>query len=243
MKYTIEGFNQQVLIDYGLDGHDAIILRYVVDFWHSDKMIKVIHENKEFLWINYKAVIEALPCIGIKSKIALSRRFKKYIDCGLMEHYHHTKGGSFSCYRFTKKYTPLTEKYEGVKLESKTPFNRKVKPKDSSIKDSSIKENSITVLNYLNEKTRHNYRPVNGTLSNITARLKEGYTVEDCKKVIDTMTWEWEEDEQMRKYLDYETLFRKSKFPKYLEKKKGPRKVTYIYDGGKRETKTEYPEE
>lgn len=29
MKYTIEGFNQQVLVDYGLNGTDAIILRYM----------------------------------------------------------------------------------------------------------------------------------------------------------------------------------------------------------------------
>ncbi len=231
MKYTIEGFNQQTLIDYGLNATDAVILRYIVDFWHSERMVKIIHDNKEFLWINYKAVIEALPCIEINSKIALSRRFKKYIDCGLMEHHTHKIGGTFSCYRFTEKYTPLTQKYEGFKLESQTPFNSKVKPKDSSINDSSIKEYKETatrVLLYLNEKAKRNFKATynnnrkhpTGSLVYIIARLKEGYTEEQCKRVVDVKVSHWLNDTEMDKHLNYTTLFRPLKFPLYLEQKK-----------------------
>ena len=41
----------------------------------------------------------------------------------------------------------------------------------------------------------------------ITARLKEGYTVEEFKQVIDNMTREWMGDEKMERYLCPETIF------------------------------------
>lgn len=41
----------------------------------------------------------------------------------------------------------------------------------------------------------------------ITARLKEGYTVEEFKQVIDNMTREWQGDEKMERYLCPETIF------------------------------------
>ena len=141
MKYTIEGLQQKILIDYGLDGIDAIILRYVIDFWHSNRMIKIMHKGEEYLWIKYQAVIEALPCIKIKNKIALSRRFKKYVDCGLMKHFHYKTGGSYSCYRFTEKYDPLILELNPFDSKVRPPFDLKVKAKDSSINlNSSIKK-------------------------------------------------------------------------------------------------------
>ena len=33
MKYTIEGFNQQVLLNFNLDCIDAVILRYIIDLY------------------------------------------------------------------------------------------------------------------------------------------------------------------------------------------------------------------
>ena len=66
MKYTIEGFNQQTLVDYGLNGIDAIILRYIVD-----------EDGAEI-----EEIIKALPCIGIKNPIVMKRRINKY--CSLL---------------------------------------------------------------------------------------------------------------------------------------------------------------
>jgi hypothetical protein len=39
VKYTIEGFQQSVLVGWGLDATDAIILRYLVDFYHSGRIM------------------------------------------------------------------------------------------------------------------------------------------------------------------------------------------------------------
>lgn len=82
-------------------------------------------------------------------------------------------------------------------------------------KNNVLFENSKKVLEYLNKKTGKKYRPTVGTLSFITARLREGFTKEECIKVIDTMWHNWAKT-SMEKYLKYDTLFRASKFQKYL---------------------------
>ena len=147
MKYTIEGFNQQEMFDMGLDCTDAIILRFIVDFYNTGKMTKVSNEGKEYFWLSYQNVIEQIPLIRIKSKIALARRIKKYSKCGLMESYTHKGGGTFSCFRFTDMYEKLigsTQKLKGSIPKSLSPINSKVKTKDSSIINSSTKKNSST---------------------------------------------------------------------------------------------------
>lgn len=37
MKYNIEGFNQEKLVEMGLNSDDAIILRWFVDFYSTQK--------------------------------------------------------------------------------------------------------------------------------------------------------------------------------------------------------------
>lgn len=71
------------------------------------------------------------------------------------------------------------------------------------------------VINYLNQKSGRRYRTNNKvTQRYINTRLKEGYTVDDFKCVIDTKCAEWSGTD-MDKYLRPETLFG-SKFESYL---------------------------
>ena len=75
------------------------------------------------------------------------------------------------------------------------------------------------IIDYLNEKANRNYRsniPKNQRL--IQARIKENFTVEDFKKVIDIKVQEWGKNEKMNKYLRPETLFG-TKFESYLNEK------------------------
>lgn len=72
-----------------------------------------------------------------------------------------------------------------------------------------------SVLTYLNEKAGRRFKPIASTLSGIRARLKEGYTVADCEKVIDSKVGEWSGTD-MAKYLTPQTLFRPSHFDTYL---------------------------
>lgn len=79
------------------------------------------------------------------------------------------------------------------------------------------KDNNIysLVIDYLNRKASANYRSTTkNTQSFINARLKEGYTVEDFKKVIDSKSKEWLNTD-FEKYLRPATLFG-TKFENYL---------------------------
>ena len=72
------------------------------------------------------------------------------------------------------------------------------------------------VIEYLNQKTSKNFKSNSQkTQRLIHARLNEGFSIEDFKKVIDTKTNEWKNDKTMSKYLRPETLFG-TKFEGYL---------------------------
>lgn len=74
----------------------------------------------------------------------------------------------------------------------------------------------IDIVEYLNEKTGKNYKHNSDkTRRFIDARLNEGFTLEDFKKVIDNKCRSWLNDERMNQYLRPETLFG-TKFESYL---------------------------
>lgn len=50
----------------------------------------------------------------------------------------------------------------------------------------------------------------------INDRLKQGYSKEDLKKVIDVKYKEWKNSVTMNKYIRIETLFNETKFQKYI---------------------------
>lgn len=79
--------------------------------------------------------------------------------------------------------------------------------------DSEIAE----IVSHLNEVCGTNYRTKSNACSKyIGARLAEGFTVADCKRVVDNMAARWLGDDRMRQYLRPITLFRPEKFEGYL---------------------------
>lgn len=72
------------------------------------------------------------------------------------------------------------------------------------------------VVEYLNSVTGKNYRAnTPETVKLITARLNDGYTVDDMKKVIEHR-WKMWRGTDMEQYMRPNTLFRPSKFEGYL---------------------------
>ena len=71
------------------------------------------------------------------------------------------------------------------------------------------------ILNYLNEKAGTHYRDSKETVKLINGRTKEGFTVDDFKKVIDKKVREWKGTEHAQ-YLRPSTLFAPSHFEEYL---------------------------
>lgn len=88
-----------------------------------------------------------------------------------------------------------------------------------------IEETAKQVLSYLNQQAGRNFRAVQGTLKNIKARLKEGYTLDDFQKVVDCKVYQWRNDAKMSEYLRPATLFNSEKFHGYLEEANGPYKT------------------
>ena len=83
---------------------------------------------------------------------------------------------------------------------------------------SNNKEIYIAVIDYLNAKTGQHFRSTSkATQQHINARLKEGYTVEDFKRVVDNMWTSWRGTE-WEQYMRPSTLFG-SKFENYLNRK------------------------
>lgn len=76
-------------------------------------------------------------------------------------------------------------------------------------------EKVADVVQSLNEETGSHYRPTSkATMRHVLARLREGFTVDDCKEVIRKKSEEWGGTD-MAKYLRPETLFG-PKFEGYL---------------------------
>ena len=96
-----------------------------------------------------------------------------------------------------------------------TPANNN---KTNSNKNSNNKEIYIAVCDYLNTKTGQKFRSTSkDTQQHINARLDEGFTVDDFKRVIDNMCADWTNTE-WEKYLRPSTLFGR-KFENYLNRK------------------------
>ena len=80
---------------------------------------------------------------------------------------------------------------------------------------------------YLNQKLGKNYKYVDKNTKLVNARLKEGYTIDDFKTVIDKKVTEWQNGD-MAKYLRPETLFG-TKFDGYLNQPIA-KKQGYVYE-------------
>lgn len=126
MKFTMNGFNQRKLIEFGLDLKDAALLRYFVDFKDTNSMSMIIIDNKPYYWLKYEALKDDLPILGINSNVVLRRRLKKLEKCGILQHYHKLEGGSFSYYGIGDNYKCLLEE------ESAKDFNNFQENQDNS---------------------------------------------------------------------------------------------------------------
>ena len=80
---------------------------------------------------------------------------------------------------------------------------------------------------YLNQILNKNYKFVDKNTKLVNARLKEGYTIDDFKTVIDKKVAEWQNGD-MAKYLRPETLFG-TKFDGYLNQPIA-KKQGYVYE-------------
>lgn len=103
-------------------------------------------------------------------------------------------------------------------VDKLVPQYKLSKEKKSNTAEQSSAEGVFTeIIAYLNQKTGKNFRSnCKATQRLVSARISEGFTVSDLKRVIDTKCEQWLNDTEHRKYLRPETLFSATHFESYL---------------------------
>lgn len=116
IKYTIGAVQQSKALEYGLDLKDAFILTYLKELT-SKKLIQKVIDNNTYYWIDYDALIDYMPLLGISTSKVLGRRFAKYEELGFIKRHLHksyskAKGqfsGSWTFIMFEEKFNELFE--------------------------------------------------------------------------------------------------------------------------------------
>ena len=187
-------------------------------------------------------IVTGVKIIDLTDRI-VNTELKKMIEAGFLKLVKKGSKGNFSIYKIIKTNEMMvTNAYVISNLKDSNSNGLR----DDKVTKAYVigisntmnneKENNIysEIIKYLNEKANTNYRPsTKNTQSFINARLKEGFMVEDFKKVIDVKVKNWIGTD-FEKYLRPATLFG-TKFENYLNEanKKGP-----ILKGHKENIKT-----
>ena len=105
----------------------------------------------------------------------------------------------------------IKDTFSTVKQTPKKEKDKKKTQDNSAI----IKE----IIDYLNEKAGTKFRyNSKQTVGHINARIKEGYTIEDFKHVVDVKVYTWKNDPKMSAFIRPQTLFG-TKMENYVNEK------------------------
>ena len=169
--------------------------------------------------------------LGVSSKDTVTRVMKSLVSKGLLlREEKNIRGMTFveyTCAPRSENQTTHGLKISLPQSENQTTPRLKIRPNNTREIDIGDKNPPISpheqedvdeVVSHLNAVTGKSFKAKsNATRNPIRARLREGYTVDDCKRVIDVKVSDWGRDPKMRKFLRPETLFRESKFEAYLQ--------------------------
>lgn len=218
---------QEIILDHGMEGYGL--------YWFCLELVAMnVTSSKLTFELEHDARIIArmtgLPASKIQSIMT------QFIELDLFS----ASEGRIQCLKLAKRcddFTAKAVKQNGVQvIENKevrqNPTNSdKVHLEDRSKnievikeiedkRDSSLSSNddAITVLEYLNAVCGTKYKKsTKSHIQNINARLSDGYTVDECKAVIDSKNKQWGSDQKMSEYLRPQTLFHAGKFQGYLK--------------------------
>lgn len=234
-----------------LDIVDLTILRWIVDFY--PRMKKTIIDGDEYVWFDYSTFVEDMPLLGL-SKQSLYKRCIKMSQLGILKHKTVRSNGTYSYYGFGPGYSRLIS---APNHASQTPTaardpwachtttNPTQTTEPGSYPQPLLDEPQAPaqpkgpdpteeVIDHLNQRAGTHYKASTAnTRKLVKARLKEGFTVEDIKLVIDKKCADWLNNRDMAQYLRPETLFG-SKFESYLNAQSRPQthqnNMTYRQD-------------
>jgi uncharacterized phage protein (TIGR02220 family) len=223
MKNKVYSFSTEDAVKYGIDS--AIILhnmRYWLDYARAHGEM----ENDGFFWM-FASATKMKELFPFWSANKIQKLLKKLEDDGVIISGHYNK----SKFDRTKWYTmkEFSIQPNGGMRNSETAdctfsetaeslYNQYEINSNNKSNLMSDKSDAIAVLEHLNAVCGTKYKSsTKSHIQNINARIADGYTVSDCKAVIDLKNKEWGSDQRMSTYLRPQTLFSASKFPGYAK--------------------------
>lgn len=228
MKYTLH-INQALALELGIKNiNQAHIfdLLTTASTWAKPEIIGA----EVYYWVARQNICTELPLLNLKPD-TVYRHLKGLNVLGLIDY---QKVGKKDCIRITdlgRKYLLKNENEHYVGNKSELNENSEINPNklgNKSENDSEINPTypttntnpttniTVEVISYLNEKANKNFKHnTDKTISLINARVKEGYTLEDFKLVIDKKVTAWKNDNRMKPFIRPITLFG-TKFESYL---------------------------
>ena len=214
-------FTVEIAERYGINC--AILLDNLV-YWQlrNEANNQNFYDGRYWSYNSVKAYKELFPYLSEKQ---IRGALQKLIDEGLIvsgeysdNPYDHTKWYSVAeeVMGYQKGQIDFAKR---ANLELPSGANRNSQKGKSSIiqiENNTYINHIENILSYFNEKTGKNLKLTDNLRKLISGRLKEGFTEDDFKKVIDTKVQKWGKDAKMKQYLRPSTLFAPSHFQEYL---------------------------
>ena len=183
--------------------------------------------GKVFMYFTTAEFCEELGC----SEKTVTKIKKELVTSGLLKEERQGLTKPNRLYilgpKIVKREPPEPEKIPSRTVENTALDTQEVQTIKTDIRKTDIDNNKLSiykeVISYLNLKAKKNFKVDTASHQKfIKARLKEGYVLEDFKKVVDVMVAKWKGTEY-EQYLQPQTLFG-NKMDNYLNQPM-PRKV------------------
>jgi predicted phage replisome organizer/uncharacterized phage protein (TIGR02220 family) len=205
-------------------------LRFSEQIPYNEQMLATItHTNPDIVKSAINTFLELHMMEILDDGTLYMNEVEKMLGCNTQdEHTRESTRLRVQRYRDRQKALPQVEKrYSNVTCNGEIELEKE-KELEKDIDKKGRLEEIHEIISYLNEKTGKTFRASGESHAKyVRARLKEGYTVEDFKKVIDKKVKKWKDDPKMFEFLRPSTLFAPSHFDEYLnEPDEAPRVKT-----------------
>ena len=212
MKYSIFGYEQKELANYNIDCVDLVLLDYLLyKCLNSALEYKIIEDNK-YIWVTHTMIVNDLPFLKLKER-GVENRITNLNNIGFVDRKKRQDNNGK-----LKSYLRVTDLVNQLKFADGNTNQLSFSFKE----EKQIEEKQIypyrEIIDYLNLKAKTNFKDsTKNTRTLISARFRDGFKLEDFKKVIDIKCKDWL-NTSYESYLRPETLFG-SKFEGYLNQK------------------------
>jgi uncharacterized phage protein (TIGR02220 family) len=203
---------------------------YFAIFAHADgqgKCFPALPRIAELSRVSYRKTIEAIKTLEEKDLLTVTR-FKPGKGVERSRNHYELKsipahGAPIDC-QIPAQDAPLyvhTVHPIGARDDSLTGTkNEHHKRKEE--KPSPSFEIEDQAIQYLNTRTGKAFRTTAANRKHISARIRDGFTLDDMKRVVDAKVATWRDDSKMREYLRPQTIFG-TKFESYLNAAPAPK--------------------